>query len=261
MNTPDRLRASLTGFVAGLAGGLFGVGGGILLVPLLTGFFALTQHQAHGTSLAAIGATAIAGLIVYGMHGHVDWATAATIGISSVLFARLGARGAAKVSRSGLTRAFAVFLVVVAARLFWKAPAGEAHVMLAGPLRLAVALVVGAAVGLLSGFLGVGGGILAVPALTLLFGVPQQTAQGTSLAIILVTAPFGALEHHRHGNVAVRIVPWLALGAAAGAPLASLLAQHVPQATLARGFALFLVANAAQTWIRAARAQGSAAKS
>lgn len=253
MNTPDRLRASLTGFVAGLAGGLFGVGGGILLVPLLTGFFALTQHQAHGTSLAAIGATAIAGLIVYGTHGHVDWATAATIGLASVFFARLGARGAAKVSRSGLTRAFAVFLLVVAVRLFWKVPAGEAHALATGPLRLAIALAVGAAVGLLSGFLGVGGGILAVPALTLLFGAPQQTAQGTSLAVILVTAPFGALEHHRHGNVVPRLVPWLALGAAAGAPLASLVAQTLPQATLARAFAVFLVANAAHMWVRAAR--------
>lgn len=261
MNATDRLRASLTGFVAGLAGGLFGVGGGILLVPMLTGFFALTQHQAHGTSLAAIGATAIAGLIVYGTRGHVDWPTAATIALSSVFFARLGARGAAKVSRSGLTRAFAVFLLVVAARLLWKAPAGDGHALIAGPLRLLVLFGVGAGVGLLSGFLGVGGGILAVPALTLLFGAPQQTAQGTSLAIILVTAPFGAFEHHAHGNVALRIVPWLALGAAAGAPLASLLAQQVPQAALARAFAVFLVANAVYTWARAARAGRSAAKS
>ncbi|MBI5170763.1 MAG: sulfite exporter TauE/SafE family protein [Candidatus Eisenbacteria bacterium] len=254
MNTPDRLRASLTGFVAGLAGGLFGVGGGILLVPMLTGFFALTQHQAHGTSLAAIGATAIAGLVVYGTHGHVDWVTAATLGFASVFFARLGARGAARVSRSGLTQAFAVFLLVVAIRLFWKVPAGEGHALFTGPLRLAVALAVGASVGLLSGFLGVGGGILAVPALTLLFGAPQQTAQGTSLAVILVTAPFGALEHHRHGNVVPRLVPWLALGAAAGAPLASMVAQTLPQAALARAFAVFLVANAAYMWVRAARA-------
>ncbi|MFN8588528.1 MAG: sulfite exporter TauE/SafE family protein [Candidatus Eisenbacteria bacterium] len=253
MTAQDRLRASLTGFVAGLAGGLFGVGGGIVLVPLLTGFFALTQHQAHGTSLAAIGATAIAGLVVYGTHGQVDWASAALMGLASIAFARLGARGAARVSRSGLTRAFAVFLAIVAARMLWKAPTGTGEALVTGVWRVPAVLAVGAAVGLLSGFLGVGGGILAVPALALLFGEPQRTAQGTSLAVILVTAPFGALEHHRHGNVVARVVPWLALGAGLGAPLASALAQVLPQAALARGFAAFLLVNAVNTWVRAAR--------
>lgn len=118
----------------------------------------------------------------------------------------------------------------------------------------AAALGVGAAVGLLAGFMGVGGGILAVPALALLFGASQQVAQGTSLALILVTAPVGAIEHHRHGNVAGRLVPWLALGALVGAPLASTLALRLPQAVLARGFALFLVANAVHMWARAERA-------
>lgn len=253
MFAQDRLRAIVTGLVAGFAGGLFGVGGGIVLVPLLTGFFALTQHQAHGTSLAAIGATAIAGLFVYGSHGQVDWASAGVIGLASIAFARIGARGAARVSRDGLTRAFAIFLVAVAIRLFWRAPAEEGVALVTGGWRIPAALVVGAGVGLLSGFLGVGGGILAVPALVLLFAEPQRTAQGTSLAVILVTAPFGAIEHHRHGNVATRLVPWLAVGAGLGAPLASSLAQGLPQATLARGFAVFLLANAVNTWVRTAR--------
>lgn len=89
----------------------------------------------------------------------------------------------------------------------------------------------------------------------LLFGASQQVAQGTSLALILVTAPVGAIEHHRHGNVAGRLVPWLALGALVGAPLASALALRLPQAVLARGFALFLVANALHMWARTARAR------
>jgi uncharacterized membrane protein YfcA len=248
-----RWRGTLAGFVAGLAGGLFGVGGGILLVPMLTGWFALTQHQAHGTSLAAIGATAIAGLAVYAAHGHVAWVTGAIMAVTSMLCARFGAMLAARTSRTALARAFAIFLVLVAARLLWKSPEGAGAPVLAGVTGAVVALAVGAAVGLLAGFMGVGGGILAVPALALLFGASQQTAQGTSLALILVTAPVGAIEHHRHGNVALRLVPWLALGALLGAPLASSLAVRMPQALLARGFALFLLANAAHTWIRAAR--------
>jgi hypothetical protein len=253
MSAGELLRGALAGFVAGLAGGLFGVGGGILLVPMLTGLFALTQHEAHGTSLAAIGATALAGLVVYAMHGHVAWMTAAIMALSSVAFARVGARLAARTSRGALMRAFAVFLVLVAARLLWKTPAtGTAQ--LAGLAGAAAALGVGVGVGLLAGFMGVGGGILAVPALVLLFGASQQTAQGTSLAVILAAAPAGALEHHRHGNVATRLVPSLAVGAAIGAPLASWLALGLPQAVLVRAFAVFLLANAAHTWLRAGRA-------
>jgi uncharacterized membrane protein YfcA len=249
--------AALAGFVAGLAGGLFGVGGGILLVPILTAFFALTQHEAHGTSLAAIGATAVAGLVVYGLHGHVAWVPAALMSVASVFTARLGARLAARTSRARLAKAFALLLLLVAARILWRAPVGSAETALHGPLAMAAVLGVGAAAGLLAGFMGVGGGIIAVPALTLLFGLSQQTAQGTSLALILVTAPFGALEHDRHGNVVRPLLPGLALGALVGAPLASLAAQRLPQAGLARGFAVFLVANAVRIWwvsLRATRA-------
>ena len=105
-------------------------------------------------------------------------------------------------------------------------------------------LVSALAVGLLAGYMGVGGGVIAVPALTLLFGMSQQTAQGTSLALILGSAPFGAVEHARLGNVDRRLLPGLMVGALLGAPLASWAAQRLPQATLARGFAIFLIANA-----------------
>src|SRR5260221_9690066 len=110
------LAALLAGFAGGLAGGLFGVGGGIVLVPMLTAFFGLSQHRAHGTSLGAIGATGIAGLIVYGTHGNVAWVPAAVMCLTSVLTARIGAALADRTSRRGLLLAFGVFLVAVAAR-------------------------------------------------------------------------------------------------------------------------------------------------
>lgn len=248
--------AALAGFIAGLAGGLFGVGGGIVLVPMLIAFYGLSQHQAHGTSLAAIGATALSGLIVYGLAGHVAWVPAAIMSIASVTTARVGARLAARTSRERLSDGFAVFLLCVALRILWKAPVGSAEHALTGAAGLIASLGLGAVVGLLAGYMGVGGGILAVPALTLLFGMSQQMAQGTSLALILVTAPMGALEHDRLGNVARPILPGLALGALLGAPLASWLAQGLPQATLARGFAVFLLANVTRmVWMRVKRAR------
>ena len=77
MRGPQRLLAFAGGFGAGVAGGLFGVGGGLVLIPILTGLFKLSQHQAHGTSLAVIGATALVSVIVYALHGNVAWGTAA----------------------------------------------------------------------------------------------------------------------------------------------------------------------------------------
>jgi uncharacterized membrane protein YfcA len=251
MATREHATALLVGVAAGLAGGLFGVGGGIVLVPLLTAVLHLSQHQAHGTSLAAIGATAIAALFVYGTHGNVAWGTAALVGVASMLTARYGARLATRTSTRNLRRAFAVLLVLVALRLLWKAPAATGSPFHALPLTLGFELLLGVAVGVLAGFMGVGGGILAVPAFALVLGMSQQAAQGTSLAVILLTAPAGAFEHHRHGNVALRLVPWLALGAAAGGPASSWLAQRLPQAVLARGFAVFLLANVVHLWMRA----------
>jgi len=248
MATRERVTALLVGIAAGLAGGLFGVGGGILLVPLLTGALCLSQHQAHGTSLAAIGATALASLIVYGAHGNVAWGTAALVGGTSMLTARYGARLAARTSTRNLKRSFALFLVLVALRLLWKAPTAAGSPFHGAALAIGFDLLLGATVGVLAGFMGVGGGILAVPAFALVLGMSQQAAQGTSLAVILLTAPAGAFEHHRHGNVALRLVPWLALGAAAGGPAASWLAQWLPQTVLARAFAVFLLANVIHLW-------------
>jgi len=249
MTARDRVRGLLAGAVAGLAGGLFGVGGGLMLVPLLTGFFGLSQHRAHGTSLAVIGATALAALTVYGAHANVLWNVAVIVALGSIVGAPLGARATDHLSSSGLRRAFAIFLVLVAVRLLWQAPSGGLG-GLTGIASVALYLVVGVLAGFLAGFMGVGGGIVVVPILTLLLGTTQQQAQGTSLAVILVTAPVGAYAHSRRGNVAWPLVPMLAVGAALGAPLAAWGAQLIPHAWLVRTFAVFLLVSAIHMWRR-----------
>ena len=257
MTTRDRLAGLFGGGLAGIAGGLFGVGGGLVLVPVLTGFFRLTQHQAHGTSLAVIGATAITSIIVYGVYANVAWPIAALAAIGTLCTAHLGARLAARWTARKLRRAFALFLALVALRLLWKVPEIETHAGLQGLAGLGVSLLLGLAAGYLSGLMGVGGGIIVVPVLTILFGLSQQAAQGTSLAIMLVTAPRATIEHSRHGNVVWPIVPMLAVGAALGAPLASWSAQGLRHDALVRAFALFLLATSIHTWLRTAAAKES----
>jgi len=248
----ERFAAIAGGVAAGAAGGLFGVGGGIVLVPILVGYFRLTQHQAHGTSLAVIGATALASVVVYGAHHQVAWLTALVAGISSVFTARLGARTAVRTSTRNLKLAFAVMLVVLAVRLLWKMPAGAPRLADVGLVaRLGVDVAVGAGSGFLAGLLGIGGGVIAVPAFRLLLGMPQQLAQGTSLALILLAAPVGAIEHARFGNVVGRLVGWIAVGAIAGGLVTSQLVQAAPGPLLTRAFAVFLLANALWMGFRA----------
>ena len=252
MTSRERLAAVLGGVAAGFAGGLFGVGGGIILVPILVGVFHLTQHQAHGTSLATIGAAAISGVAIYAAFGHVEWRTAAIVALGSLASARYGARLAARTSVTGLKRAFAVLLVVAGVRLLWHTPAAGAPPALSLVPTITIELALGVAIGVLAGYMGVGGGILAVPAFTLLLGMSQQVAQGTSLAVILVSAPASSIEHSKHGNVIWRLVPMLAIGAAIGAPLSSWLAQSLPRERLTQAFAVFLLFNAVHIWVKAA---------
>ncbi len=257
MTAGDLSRGLMAGVVAGVAGGLFGVGGGILLIPLLTVFFGLSQHQAHGTSLGVISVAALASLWLYAWRGQVDWIGALLIAPSSMLLARWGARWAARTSPRGLRRAFAAFLVVVGLRLLFE-PAGKpvGHAGWGWSL-LAFDLGLGSLTGILAGYMGVGGGAIIVPALVLLRGLEQHLAQGTSLAVIVVTAPVAAVEHARHGNLAARWIVPVAAGAVIGGPLGAALAQSLSHAVLARAFALFLLVNAALTWRGAATAPAS----
>jgi uncharacterized membrane protein YfcA len=108
-------------------------------------------------------------------------------------------------------------------------------------LTLAVLLAIGLAAGFLAGLLGVGGGILLVPAMVLLLGFDQHLAQGTSLLIIIPAAVAGSLTHYRRGRLALRDAALLAAGGVAGAAIGSILALSSEDALLQRLFAVVLI--------------------
>jgi uncharacterized membrane protein YfcA len=108
----------------------------------------------------------------------------------------------------------------------------------------AAAVLGGLVAGLVSGTIGVGGGIVFVPMMTVGFGVPQKVAQGTSLAAIIPTALVGGITHIREGNVLREGAIWMGAGGVAGAIVGALVAVHVPSAILARVFAVVLIVNA-----------------
>ena len=108
-------------------------------------------------------------------------------------------------------------------------------------MDIAIALAVGLIAGLISGMLGVGGGTISIPAMVLLLGVEQHTAQGVSLGAMLFTALVGAFIHYRQGNVKSSTVLLIAPSAVAFSLLGAWAADKVTAEWLTRAFAIFLL--------------------
>ena len=236
----------VVGLAAGFLSGLFGVGGGVLMVPGLVLVLGMGQRLAHGTSLAAIVPIALAGVLGYALEGEVDWVVS--------LFLVVGAAGVGAFVGTYLlhllpTRllalVFAAVLVATAVRML----IGEATAPGRGDLTVgaAVGLVaVGVLAGTLSGLLGVGGGVITVPALVLLLGVPAAVAKGSSLAVIIPTAVVGTQRNRARRNVDLRVAAVVGLSGVVSSFLASQLSVGLDERLSNRLFAGLLLAVAAK---------------
>ncbi len=251
----SRGRAALIGAVGGAASGLLGIGGGVVMVPLLTSLLKLDQKVAHGTSLAIVVFTAIAAAIVYLLSGPVDLKLAALLALGAVFGAQLGALATKRITSLALKRAFGAMLVLVALRLAF-AREGEALAALpAGAPGIAITFGVGFVVGWLSGLLGVGGGTILVPILVLLFGLPQHLAQGVSLVMVVPTAMAGAWQHNKLGQVEKSVVLPAALASIVAGALFAGVAHTLSGSVLRTAFALVLgVTGARMLLARASKA-------
>ena len=110
--------AAVTGVAGGFFSGLTGVGGGAIMVPLLRRFQGLSQHSAHGTSLAIVIFVGTAGAISYWLNDNVDWSVAAWLGIGGALGAYVGAVTMNRLAPRSLQLVFGIFLLTVAIRMF-----------------------------------------------------------------------------------------------------------------------------------------------
>lgn len=218
----------IIGFSGGVLGGLIGVGGAVIMIPLMTWLAKMTQHEAHGTSLVAIVFTGFIGAGTYFFHGAVDWRAGLLIAATASLLARYGALYAHSLPEKKLKKAFGVFLLSVPLLLLTKEiflGIGQAPVWW---LKEALLLFTGAASGFVSGMMGVGGGGIVIPLMVLLAGMDQHLAQGTSLLVMVPASTIGALTHYRLGNVRLNIVWGLAPGALVGGFLGATGANLLP---------------------------------
>lgn len=234
--------AIFTGMAMGMMAGLLGVGGGIVAVPLMTAYLALSQHEAHGTSLAAIVPASLFSVLAYAWNGTVDWGLAASLATGSLIGVAIGSRIMMKIPARQLRRGFGVFLLFVALRLFLgSALPLQPLAMPQGAMLLLVTVIIGLVAGTLAGMLGIGGGVIMVPAMVLLLGVEQRVAQGVSLAVVAVTAISGAAQHYQQGNVRLDKALWIAPTAAVFGFVGGSLAGMIDQRLLQVLFGLLLL--------------------
>ena len=238
------MRLVVIGVVAGFFSALFGVGGGLVIVPLLLLVAHWDERPAMATSLAAIGVTTLAGTILYALHGKVEPSYAALVGLPAAVGVLAGAALQQRIRRRGLSLLFSLLVLGVAIELLFSPP------RLSESFALAIAL--GFAAGILAGLFGVGGGLLFVPTL-LALGLTQLHAEATSLMAILPTAAAGTWRQSRYGNLRWRSAGVLGISSIAGAEGGILVATHLPEDLLRRLFAVFMLCVAAQLAWRARR--------
>ena len=190
------------GLGAGLLAGLFGVGGGLIIVPGLLIFGKMDRRLAHGTSLGSTLIIAIASLLTYLAHGNVDWAIAALLAAGSVAGAVIGTHLLQIVPRAVLVYLFVAVVLLTAVRLITTTDVSGQHDL---TMRTAlVLLLVGLVAGTLAGLLGIGGGVIMVPAMVMLLGMSPAAAKGTSVAVIVPTAFIGTIRNRSNRNADLR---------------------------------------------------------
>lgn len=240
------------GLLAGLLSGLFGVGGGTVIVPLLVLMLHFDQRRAAGTSLAAIVPTASIGVLSYALTDSVAWIPALILAGGAVVGAQVGTRLLPRVSQSALRWGFVAFLVLVIASLFIVIPSRGAALEITWYAVLGLAGL-GLFTGIVAGLIGVGGGVVVVPALMVLFGTSDLEAKGTSLLMMIPTAVSGTIGNLRHRNVDLVAAGAIGLSACTTTALGAWLATLIDPFAGNMLFAAYLVVIAIQMAIKALR--------
>ena len=228
----------ILGFFAGVLGSLTGIGGGVLLTPILALYFGIPIRQAVGTSLVAVITTSAASSSVHLQRHTTDIRLGMTLELATSFGAAVTAYLVGYFNRNALEGLFAAFLLYSSITILAKrgkvqmqdesSPAVDASAIppyepKRYPLGLAASLVAGA----LSGLLGIGGGPIKVPVMYIFMNVPLMVATATSNFMIGVTAAASAIVYYRRGDILVQYAAPLAVGVFLGSLLGARQAPRV----------------------------------
>lgn len=227
------------GFFAGLLGALTGIGGGVLLTPILALHFGIPIREAIGTSLVAVITTSAASSSVHLQRHTTDIRLGMTLELATAFGAALMAYLVGYFNRNALEGLFAGFLLYSAITILTRggkvkggdesSPAvnGETVIPPYEPHNYRLGLGASLVAGALSGLLGIGGGPIKVPVMYIFMDVPLMVATATSNFMIGVTAAASAIVYYRRGDILVQVAAPLAVGVFLGSLLGARLAPRV----------------------------------
>ncbi|KAF0208306.1 MAG: sulfite exporter TauE/SafE family protein [Actinomycetota bacterium] len=250
MNPSDLGLAIAIGLVSGFLSGQFGIGGGLITTPAIRLVLGQPAMIAVGTPLLVILPTAIAGALAYHRRGLVDTRSGILVGLSGALASVAGAFATRLVGGSTVMIVTAAVICYMAVDMLLLALRGSAAresettsaISLAPTRGLTLRFVVlGVITGLYSGFLGLGGGFIVVPALVRWFGFDIKKAIGTSLVVVAVLSIPGSITHIALGNVDLRLAGLLALGVIPGALLGAKVTLASGERTVKIAFSALLL--------------------
>ena len=224
----------------GLSLGVIGGGGSIIAVPVLVYVLGVEAHQAIGMSLAVVGTTSLIAAVLHHRRGTLRVKAGLLFSASGMLGAYFGARLTYLLAPAMLLLVFATLMLLVATFMLIRQepPEDVPHGQQPNLVKMALA---GGSVGVLTGWLGVGGGFLIVPALVLFAHLPMKEAIGTSLFIITINSGAGLLGHWHYGGFDLLLTLLVTICAVLGTLAGVGLAHRASPASLRKGFAVFVM--------------------
>jgi uncharacterized membrane protein YfcA len=237
MDVLSSLMIVMFGALIGLVLGGLGGGGSILTIPILVYLLGMNTHVAVTASLVIVGMNALVGILLHYRAGHVQMKKALIFGLYGLVASYIGARLSSLLSGSLLLVLFGLLMLVIAINMLRPKQLIQATTYQSWWMTL----LGGLGVGFLTGFLGVGGGFLIVPALVLFLGMSMQDAIGSSLVVITMNSASGLLGHLNSGAL-----PWLeialfSLTGLVGLWLGTRITKKLPARRLSQIFAVFVL--------------------
>lgn len=227
---------TLIGLIIGTVGTLIGAGGGFVLVPLL--IFMLPNHPSSriaAISILGVGVNATSGSVAYAVKKQIHWKSAWIYSLAAIPGIFIGVYLNENIMRQNFILIFSLFIIFLSIYIYIKSLNSDLFLIndtFKFVLTQKIAIIgsfISIFIGVISSFLGIGGGIIHVPLLSTLLDYPVHIAAGTSHMILALTSSVAIIEHFNHGHYTnlESFVPYLLVGLVVGAQLGALLSKRV----------------------------------
>lgn len=252
------IRDLAIGLAVGIFSGMFGVGGGLVLVPFLVLVMHVAQKRAQATSLVMVALAATSGAITYARADSVAWLPSLVLVAGGLIGTLVGTTWVTRTPDRRLQLLFGLLLLAATARMVWGSFGQDTSTIASFSMATALGYVLsGIAMGVLSAMMGVGGGVIIIPILVAFFGFPQDLAAGTSLLVMIPIALVGATRLSRGGYTNWPQGLRFGVGAIGGAVVGAAVALAVSASIVQGAFAALLLVTAIQMLVKSRKGEPS----